>query len=48
MALINKMSSEGVLLYLSEEFIDIPTVLSHSLDKVIKPLDKIAGLPAAS
>jgi hypothetical protein len=48
MAPINKMSSESVPIYLSEEFIDIPMMLSHSFDKVVKLLDEIADLPAAS
>jgi hypothetical protein len=47
MAPINKMFSESVPLYLAE-LIDIPMVLSHSFDKVVKPLDEIANLPATS
>jgi hypothetical protein len=46
MAPVNEMFSESVPLYLAEEFIDIPMVLSHSSDKVVKLLDKIADLPA--
>jgi hypothetical protein len=46
MAPINEMFSESVPLYLTEEFIDIPVMLSHSSDKVVELLDKIVDLPA--
>ena len=34
--------------HLAEQFIDIPMVLSHPFDEVVKLLDKIANLPTGS
>ena len=31
--------------YLAEEFVDVPMMLSHPFDEMVKLLDKVANLP---
>jgi len=41
---VNQISSESGSCYLAEELINIPMVLSHPFDEVVKLLDEIADL----
>lgn len=36
------------IFYLAEEFVDVPVMLSHPFNKVVKLFDKVANLPTKS